>query len=183
MSTTYLLMKEQQDGTVALSVATREEWLEAIHKDGRRYFIKDCIIDQGQMDCIVIETTKEEYRKWNQERMASQRNRRNEQNIQLLSLDESVQNTDGQILFRDTIKSDDHTEELVIDSIQMEILRHALEAWKPWGTELLDLYLAREQKACVSILARKYSVSLQTARKYKRQFENFIKNFFRGVSF
>lgn len=183
MSATYLLMKEQPDGTVGLSLATREEWLEAIHQGEHRYFIRDCIVDQGQMDCIVIETTEEEYRKWNKERMASQRNRQNRHGIQMLSLDEGIQSADGELLFRDTVEADDRTEELAIDSIQMKDLRHALAAWRPWGVEILDLYLASEQKACVPILARKYRVSPQTARKYKRQFESFLKKFLRGVSF
>ena len=41
-----------------------------------------------------------------------------------------------------------------------------------------ELYLAGEHRSCVPMLVRRYKVSPQTARKYKRQFENFLKKFF-----
>lgn len=183
MSTIYLLRKEQPNGVSYLTLVTREQWLSVIRRERNRFFIRDCIFDCGHMDCMVIETTEEEYQKWNQERMASIRNYRIGQDIQKISLDEYVQNVDGLVPLRDVIEADNRTEELAIDSIQLKAIRQALAGWRFWGVDILDLYLAGEQKACVSIMMKKYGVTPQTARKYKRQFENFIKKFLLSVSF
>lgn len=66
----------------------------------------------------------------------------------------------------------------IVDKVQLEALQKELEDWRPWGVFLLELYLAGEHRSCVPMLVRRYKVSPQTARKYKRQFENFLKKFF-----
>ena len=63
-------------------------------------------------------------------------------------------------------------EAAVISEMIMDELKKQLFAWKPWAADLLAQYLAG-----------KYGVSEQVIRKYKRQFEIFVKNFFAGVSF
>ena len=62
-------------------------------------------------------------------------------------------------------------------------LKKQLFAWKPWAADLLAYYLAGKKKSCTAAMAKKYGVSEQVIRKYKRQFEKFVKNFFEGVSF
>ena len=64
------------------------------------------------------------------------------------------------------------------DYFEAIVSRKELEDWRPWGVFLLELYLAGEHRSCVPMLVRRYKVSPQTARKYKRQFENFLKKFF-----
>ena len=71
---------------------------------------------------------------------------------------------------------------MVCDSGLMEELKEALAAWRPWAADLLELYLNGEKRACTEALSRKYGVSPQVIRKYKRQFEDFVKNFLGGVS-
>lgn len=78
---------------------------------------------------------------------------------------------------------DDQVENLVCDKAILLELRKELAAWKPWGNDLLDLYLLGQKRVCTKILTRKYGVSPQTARKYRRQFEEYIKKYFLGVSF
>ena len=65
----------------------------------------------------------------------------------------------------------------------MDELKKQLFAWKPWAVDLLAYYLAGKKKSCTAAMAKKYGVSEQVIRKYKRQFEKFVKNFFEGVSF
>ena len=62
-------------------------------------------------------------------------------------------------------------------------LKKTLADWKPWANDMLEMYLNGQKRACTDILARKYGVSSQIIRKYKRQFEKFIKIFWRDVSF
>ena len=62
--------------------------------------------------------------------------------------------------------------------LALEELRKALLFWRPWGTMLLDYYIAGKRRTCTQELARTCNVSEQVARKYKRQFEKFVIDFF-----
>lgn len=62
-------------------------------------------------------------------------------------------------------------------------LQEALAAWRPWANDLLDMYLQDQKRACSKALAKKYDISERMIRKYKIQFENFIKNFFSEALF
>ena len=42
----------------------------------------------------------------------------------------------------------------------------------------MEYYIAGKKASCTKAIAMKYKVSEQTARKYKRQFEAFVKKFF-----
>ena len=48
---------------------------------------------------------------------------------------------------------------------------------------MLEQYLAGRKRSCSADMAEKYGVSEQVIRKYKRQFEEFIRKFFEGISF
>jgi len=81
MKTTYLIYK-QVDGVQQLVVATQEEW-DAIMKgnrglpiEQRRCFMKDCFTDGDELDCMFIEMTAAEYRKWNSKNTVHQRIRK-----------------------------------------------------------------------------------------------------------
>ena len=189
MKITYLAYTQQPDKSTRLSVVSYDEWKQIVQEnrvlpaEKRRYFITDCFQDTDTLDCMVIETSYEEYRKWNRERMASKRNRNLGQKICILSLNTYLKDSQDCITLEDVLQADDHTEKKTIDKVQMEALQKELEEWRPWGLFLLELYLAGEHRNCVPMLVGKYKVSPQTARKYKRQFEKFLKNFFGGVSF
>ena len=45
----------------------------------------------------------------------------------------------------------------------------------------MEYYIAGEKTSCTKAIAMKYEVSEQTARKYKRQFEDFVKKYFSKV--
>lgn len=189
MKTTYLINKTQPDGTVQLSIATFEEWFAVARANKslpacqRRYFIVDCIAEGYDMDRMVIESTAAEYRKWNRDRMASVRNRVLGRNYQVLSLDVPIRVKDTMLNLKEAIRSGEDVEERACFQMLETQLRDALAAWKPWAADMLDCYLRGERRNCTDILSMKYGVSPQVVRKYKRQFEKFIKNFLDGVSF
>ncbi len=189
MKTIYLMNKAQPDGSTCLSVASAAEWLSAVTGnkglpiEQRRYFILDYIADGDDLDCIVIETSLADYREWDRGRPAEKRNRRAGQAIQQLSLDAPLNDSEDSGSLLDLIAADTQVESTACDIVLMDELKKALASWRPWANDLLEMYMNDQKRACTKILARKYGVSPQVVRKYKRQFEEFIKNFLGGVSF
>lgn len=189
MKITYLLQRESGNGSSCLFVATADEWKAVVQAnrvlpaEQRRYFIRDYIAEGKELDCMVIETSAEEYRAWNREHMAAERNRAAGKEFQHISLDAKPLGTDSVERIGDAVAASEQVEELIFEELLMDHLRAELARWKPWATELLDLYLKEEKKTCTAAFAAKQGISQQTARKYKRQFEDFIKKFLAGVSF
>ena len=189
MKTTYLMNKVQPDGSICLSVASASEWVTVVNENKglpikqRRYFICDYIADGDDLDCIVIETSLAEYRQWDRERSAERRNRRAGRAFQHLSFSTPINEAEDSVSLLDSIAADAQVESVVCDQVLMNELRKALASWKPWANELLEMYLQGQKRTCTDVLADKYAVSPQVIRKYKRQFEEFIKKFLGGVSF
>ncbi len=185
MKTTYLLNKKQDDGSIRLTVVDSSEWLSVVNlnqnlpKDQRRYFIVDYIPEGDTLDRMVIEVSADDYRKWNREHTASERNRSFQRsNYQLISLDaltDIPNNRPGS----DVFSTSELIDEKICSQIMLETLRKQLSAWKPWANDLLDYYLQGKQRSCTSAIVEKYGVSTRMVRKYKKQFEEFIINFFR----
>lgn len=189
MRTTYLINKVQPDGSICLSVASVEEWIAVVNEnkglpvEQRRNFIRDYIADGDDLDCLIIETSLAEYRKWDRARLAEKRNRRAGRAFQILSLDAPINESEDSMSLVDLIGVDMQVEFIACDQVLMDELRKALASWKPWANELLEMYLQGQKRTCTDVLAEKYAVSPQVIRKYKRQFEEFIKKFLGGVSF
>lgn len=189
MKTTYLIYKPQADGSVSLSVATCDEWADVakankqLPPEKRRYFILDHIMDGDDLDRMVIEAPFSEYQIWIRGYMADKRNREAGRTLRHLSLDAKLFEQEGAETLLDVIPSKGSAEECAFEKMLMENLRSSLSAWKPWANDLLDAYLQGEKRACTERLAQKYGVSVQVIRKYKRQFEVFVKKFLEGVSF
>ncbi len=189
MKTTYLLNKAQPDGSVCLCVVPAAEWTAVVTENKglpaaqRRYFILDYIADGDDLDCMVIEASLEEYRAWDRSRPAEKRNRRAGQAFQHLSLNAPLNDSEDAGTLLDIIPAETQVESMACDLVLMDELKKALADWKPWANDLLELYLNGQKRACTGILAKKYGVSVQVIRKYKRQFEKFIKDFLEGVSF
>lgn len=189
MKTTYLINKPQADGSIQLTIVDREEWRIVVKAnkllpiERRRYFILDYIKDGTDLDCMVIETSLEEYRAWDRSRPAEKQNRRAGQVFQQLSLDAPLSDSEDSGTLLELVAAEDQVEAAACDIVLMYELKKALAMWKPWANELLELYLNGQKRTCTNILAKKYDVSPQVIRKYKRQFEAFIKKFLGGVSF
>ena len=168
MKVTYLVQKRQEDGTTRLETVSHNEWVGLIReksglpKAQRRFFIKECIQENGEIDCMYIEVPYEVYKQWNCEHMVRSTG------IELQTAANDLSS---------------HQEDYILDKVLISQLYDAVSKWKPWGADMLTLYLEQKQKKAAQIISRKYHVSMQSVRKYKRQFEKFIKNFLTGVSF
>lgn len=186
MKTTYLVNQTQPDGNVRLTVVSSAEWLsivranKQVQPEERRYFIADYIADGNDLDCIIIEAPYEDYLIWNRERLFERRNRRIAQKFQHLSLNAPIADS---VNLLEVVASEAQVEDASCDAVLIEELRAALNTWKPWANDLLDMYLQGKKRSCTNMLAQKYGVSPQVVRKYKRQFGDFVKNFLEGVSF
>ena len=171
MKVTYLVQKRQEDGTTRLETVSHNEWVGLIReksglpKAQRRFFIKECIQENGEIDCMYIEVPYEVYKQWNCEHM------------------EDLVRSTGIELQTAANDLSSHQEDYILDKVLISQLYDAVSKWKPWGADMLTLYLEQKQKKAAQIISRKYHVSMQSVRKYKRQFEKFIKNFLTGVSF
>lgn len=189
MKTTYLLREQQADGSIRLVVASAEAWRSAVAAnknlptEQRRYFVFDYIPDGDEVDRMVIETSIEDYRVWHKDHMSAKRNREYGKGFQILSMDALIATKDGPISFGDLVLSGQRVEDDICNQMLMDKLRTELAEWRPWANDVLDLYLQGKKRICTDFLAEKYGVSLQAVRKYKRQFEAFLKKFLSDVSF
>ena len=181
MKFTYLVYK-QINGVRQLAAATQEEW-DAILKENRRLpleqrrrFIKDCIEDGDEMDCMYIEVPASKHREWNSKNTIRQKKRKIGMSYTHLSLDSGVPDTDVESL-HECVSSEFNLEGLVADQILIEELTCALRAWKPWAEELMELYMAGAKRSCTSDLCKQYRLSDRAVRKRKAAFEKFVLNF------
>lgn len=180
MKTTYLVF-ENGIGS-ALRIASKEEWNKIladnrlVTREHRRFFIKDCFEDCGSMDCMYIETSKEEYDKWHSEYQVKYKKRKDAGDLEILSLDFTTQTEDESCLVN-TLSDGANWEDNIIEEIRMKELRVKLAEWRSWANELLDYYLVGEQMSASKILSQKYGVSPQIIRQRKRELEKFIENF------
>lgn len=149
----------------------------------KRYFILDYIPDGSDMDKMVVEAPVDMYREWHREHMARKRNRDLGKNYRHISLASIVGVKDTRANFADMDTMVDNASEEHRSQKILEILQNRLAKWKPWAVDLLDFYLLGHRKDCTDIMAQKYGVSSRMVRKYKKQFENFIKKFFETVPF
>ena len=189
MKITFLVNQVQPDGSVCLCVASYEEWMavlsanKSLPAENQRYFIRDCIEDDGELDWMIIESPRNDYLKWHREHETAARNRRLGKQFEHLSTDAFLPTGGKMARPEDVLVSGERLEDTVCAGLFIEELRKKLAVWKPWANDLLDMYLQEKKKSCTEMIAKKYGVSLQVVRKYKRQFEEFIKKFEGGVSF
>lgn len=181
MKTTYLIYK-QVDGVQQLVVATQAEW-DSIMKENRglpvekrRCFMMDCIEDENELDCMYIEVSASEHRKWNSENTVYQRKRKVGKRYNHQSLDTGASDSDVGSM-HESVSSDFDLEELANDNILMDELRAVLRKWNPWAEELLDIYFAGAKRTCNKYLCIKFRTSDRTVQRWKKAFEAFVLNF------
>ena len=174
MKTTYLIQSIQSDGSTALVETSAEHWHEItennkrLSKDERRYFISDIISESGNLDRMIIEVAYEEYLRWMVERSQTIRNNSLKKQYAHLSLDAEI---------ADDAVNPGCFEEDVMSRVFLIQLQKVLEAWNPWAVDFLDCYLKGEKTSSTAFVASKYNVSQRMARYYKKQFEDFVKNY------
>ena len=82
MKNTFLVLNDPKNPKSGLRVATLAEWDQILKankelpREQRRFFIADSFEDCGEIDCMYIETTREEYNKWHSDRQEIYRKRK-----------------------------------------------------------------------------------------------------------
>ena len=186
MSITYLVREVQTDGTISLVETTSEKWHAIIKADAeapaseRRYFIRDVIPENEGIDCIIMETTFEDWRQWDNEQRKFRDNNNLRKSFDHVSID-ALLDAEGMQNYQNRVLRDDGFEETTLSQVIVDEFYIALRNWREWAPDLLKYYLAGEKKSCTKVFAHACGVSEQVARKYKRQFEQFIKNYFEQV--
>ena len=177
MKITYLVNEQQEDGSIALVEITSAHWhrIVAANKTApaneRRYFYADILSDNYNLDCIVMEVSKEQHVAWNSERRSARRNRDAAKAYTVLSLEELVESHSA------ALPSVECQEEALISSVVIGELKKALAAWNIWGTEVLEMYLSGKRCMVAKFLMDNYGLSRRTAFRKKNEFEIFSKNF------
>lgn len=182
MKNTYLVYKDVNAEEKELVVATPQEWHSIMEenkrlpREQRRFFIKDCISDFEDIDCLYIETSREEYNRWHSRYEVSVQKRKCEKGYRMLSLD-YFSDGDDNIPLQNVLASSEDVEKEVGSDMMMQELRRRLNEWKPWANELLDFYLAGKRASATRFFIQKYGISGTTVQKRKHQLDEFVKNF------
>lgn len=93
MKITFLVNQVQPDGNTCLCVTSYDEWLAVVNTnkllpiENQRYFIRDCIEDDGELDWMIIEAPRSDYLEWHREHETAARNRKLGQQFEHLSTD------------------------------------------------------------------------------------------------
>ena len=105
MKTIYLLRETLPDGSHHLVQTTPQKWHAIINEqknlpiEQRRHFIHDTIVENDDVDCIIIETTLDEWRKWDNNRKKQSRDREYKKKYIHLSLDFVIDAENGALHF------------------------------------------------------------------------------------
>lgn len=184
MKKTYLIYK-QVNGIRQLVTASQKEWDDILKEnrqapsEKRRRFVKDCIEEGDDLDCMYIEVSPSEHQAWNSRNTVRQRKRKIGELYTHLSLDSGVSESDIESL-HESVPSSFDLERTAVDHVLIDELRLALRRWQPWAEELLDLYLSGKKRSCTENLCQKYGLSSRAVRKRKAAFEKFILDFFKS---
>ena len=183
MKNTFLVFNDKTNPTSGLHVATPQEWNQILKRnktlprDQRRFFIKDAFEDFGEIDCMYIETTREEYNKWHSEKVYSERKRGYGTQYEMISMHTELPEQ-NELTYEDIIADGFNLEETVLEGAKIEVLKNKLAQWKTWGAEMLELYLAGKKEQATFIISEEYGVSTRQVQRWKMLFERYVKRFF-----
>lgn len=177
MKMTYLINSYRSDGSTELVETTYKHWHEIVDenkkvpRDKRRYFYADVIAENDHYDCIVMEVSATVFYQWSNETRAARRNLAEMKKYSHISWEILSAYGDDCMLMSDTMETS------IINAETIAALKSHLAAWKPWATAVWDLFLEGNSKQVGPYLVHKYGIGESTARRYKHQFKNFVKNF------
>ena len=183
MINSFLVFNDPTNPDLGLHAASIQEWDQILKRnktlprEQRRFFITDTFEDCGEIDCMYIETTQEEYNKWHSQKVYAERKRQYEEEYSKVSLQNPYSSNEG-FLYEDVVPCDYDLEEIVLEGARIEALKNKLAKWKPWGVEMLEIYLSGKKEQATIIISKKYGVSTRQAQRWKLLFESYVKNFF-----
>lgn len=177
--TRYLVRKTGEDGVTRMVEVTKEEWRGIVAENSdkpnaqKRKFIPDMIVEDGNMDCLVMEAPASMFRLWDAGYQAARRSRSAQKRFEVISMDNVLDEESG-LTYGDTLSTTTSFEESVEGEWFLEELRKVVVQWRFWGPVLLDFYLAGKRRSCTQEFAKMLGISEQMARAYKREFEKFV---------
>ena len=183
MKTRYLVREQQPDGTYQLVEISSEKWhaivkdQEGLPMEQQRFFIEDVIYDENGRDCIKIETTLEEWRKWDNNRKKKGREFDHQRKFIHLSLDYVIDTETGATMMTHSIEGC-VSEEQAFKECYFEELQRALAAWRPWAVRMLRFYMEGDAKHANKEMMAEFHVTERMVRYYKAEFETFMKDYF-----
>ena len=183
MKNTFLVFNDPTNPKSGLHVASIQEWDQILKRnktlprEQRRFFITDAFEDCGEIDCMYIETTREEYDKWHSQKVYSERKRKIEEQYRKVSLQYPYPSNEG-FFYEDVVPCDFNLEETVLEGKVIEALKEKLAEWKPWGVEMLELYISGKKEQATFIISKEYGVTIRQVQRWKMRFESYVKRFF-----
>jgi len=158
---TYMIAEQQDNGDKHLIVVSHAEWISVVKankglpEEQKRCFIRDVIIDRDKIDLMVYEAPRALYLEWHraQEAARSNWNMIRKNNIQFLSFEALIYNENHWNNFLHRIMSDNKMADMVISQMDVELLRAALDVWKPWANDLLDCYMTKSRAAVPTVFS------------------------------
>lgn len=182
MKTVYLAREQQPDGSHRLVEISAEKWHAIIKEQAglpmeqKRHFIEDIIYDENGMDCLTIETSLEEWRRWDNNRKKKGREAEHRRKYLHLSLDYVIDTETGATLMTHSTLGAVSEDEAYRECL-FEDMRKALADWKPWALRMLQFYMESDVKHANKEMMEEFHVKLSTVCKYKKQFEAFMKEY------
>ena len=182
MKTIYLLRETLPDGSHHLVQTTPQKWHAIINEqknlpiEQRRHFIHDTIVENDDVDCIIIETTLDEWRKWDNNRKKQSRDREYKKKYIHLSLDYVIDAENGTTMLGCS-SCDELSEDEVYKMCVFNELRQVLAHWHPWAPRMLDYYMEGEVTHTNQEMMREFEVGERMICKYKKKFEEFLREY------
>ena len=176
------LVRSAGEGSALVQVSGRK-WYEItkesnrLPRDQQRYFIRDVIDEDGELDVLVLEVSREEFKAHQAKAKMAERHSDSENTESALALDAPLSEL-PKIPIIDTVPGSNSAEDEFFKAHLVEDLLESLDEWKPWAHELLRLYMNGQRRSSTKWLAKTCGVSEQMARRYKKAFRKHIEEFF-----
>ena len=182
---TYLVRENPADPDSALKIVSGKDFYaitqanDDLPLERRRYFAECEITDGGIVDCIVMETTRETYLAWRREDEAAERRRKAfDVRYTLISLD-AASDSAAYAAYAARVRGLSGEEPDAVESIDLRDLRERAAKWKPWASEAIRLIESGNEKEIPRVLSGLCGVSVQTARKYRKQLMEYLRELVR----
>ena len=182
MKTVYLVREQQPDGTYRLVQISAEKWhaiikdQEGLPMEQKRHFIDDKIFDDLGEDCIKIEVSLDEWRRWDNKRKKMGREAEYRKKYLHLSLDYVIDaETGATMMTHSTLCS--ISEDEAYQECLFEDMKKALAEWKPWALTMLQFYLDGKDKHAIEEMMEAFQIKRSSVFTYKKQFEAFLREY------
>lgn len=183
----YIINVTHLDGSVTKEQVCGGDFYAAVRESNanppeqRRYFIEDKFLYDGEVDSVIIESTREEYLAWRREKRVAEENFKGFfMKYEFISIEAMAEREYQFENIRDSGPDSPvrNEEEAAVMRMFLEYLNDKAEAWKPWAADMLKQYLYEgiRDRDFAAIVAARRNVSKRMGRNYRAQFDEFLRN-------